>query len=100
MVALDLYHARVALKAGTDQVCFAQGDGDSSLSQRAGEGSDRRLVEQAAKHEGAAAIASIAQAALSALPCGGVSEGTRLMALCRKCIEVRKFSAQGASTSV
>ena len=88
------------MEAARNQVCCVQDDGDSSPNQRAGDGCDGHTVEQAANHEGTAVIASIAQAALSALPCGGVSEGSRLMALCRKCIEVRIIGAQGTSASV
>ena len=80
-------------------MCCVQDARDSSPGQIAADGRDGRAVEQAASHEDPAVIASIAQAALEALPCGGVSEGIRLMALCRKCIEVRLVISQGTSAS-
>ncbi|CAL5228966.1 g12199 [Coccomyxa viridis] len=64
-----------------------QDDGNSSPSQRAGDRGDRHIVGEAANHGGAAVTASIAQAALESLPFEGASEGSRLMALCQRCIE-------------
>ena len=79
--------------------CF-QDDGNSSPSQRAGDRGDRHIVGEAANHGGAAVTASIAQAALESLPFEGASEGSRLMALCQRCIEVRFVVLQCTCASV
>ncbi len=88
------------LKAAIKLSRFVQEDGNSSPSQRAGDGCHGHTVEEAASHECAAVTSSIAQAALKALPSEGVSEGSRLMALCRKCVEVRFAGLQCTSVSV
>ena len=50
------------------------------------------LDEQAANQLHTATVASMAQAALEALPCVGMSEGSRLMTLCSKCVEVESIN--------
>ena len=69
---------------------MVQDDGESGASERAGGGC--ALDEQAANQVHTATVASMAQAALEALPCVGMSEGSRLMTLCSKCVEVESIN--------